>query len=126
MELLKTEKRGRPNNNKKHDGKYFLSIRKTRGTMTDATAAFLGVESDALIAFFKEGSKGFIRIAKEGEDTTHYKKLSKVNGRWGVYTKHLVASKQLKEGGYELLPEDHDGSYEIVRLPDVKKKTPTK
>lgn len=129
MELLKTEKRGRPDNNKKHEGKYFLSIRKTRGTMTDATADFLGVEEEAMIAFFKEGDKNYIHVAEPGEDTAHHKKLSKVNGRWGVYTKHLVSSKQLKEGGYEVLPNTDDpkmdGWYELSPLP-VKKQTTKK
>ncbi len=127
MELLKTEKRGRPDNNKKHEGKYFLSIRRTRGTMTDATAAFLGLHfrylSEAMIGFLKDGNKNYVRVAKEGDDISHYKKLSNVNGRWGVYTKNLVISGQLKEGEYEVLPEDNDGSYEIVRIPKNKIKS---
>ena len=119
MELIKT-KMGRVGNNKKYENKLFLSIRRTRGTMTDATAKFLGIEDRAMIAFYREGAKTYISVAKFGDETESYKKVARVNGRFGVYTKSMVAAGDLKAGEYELdvPPVMKEGKewYELKRI----------
>lgn len=121
MELIKT-KMGRVGNNKKYENKLFLSIRRTRGTMTDTTAKFLGIEDSAMIAFYRKDKKTFISVAKLGDETDAYKRVSRVNGRFGVYTKSLVASGELKAGEYELgTPPVSEGGkdwYELKRIKD--------
>lgn len=93
---------GRVGNNKKYEDKLYLSIRRTRGTMTDSTADFLGIEVEGMIAFFKHEGSTYISIATLGDDIADYKKVSRVNGRFGVYTKALVTSGEVKAGEYEI------------------------
>ena len=94
---------GRVGNNKKYEGKLFISIRNTRGTMTDATAKFLGIEDTKMIGFFKFNDKVYIRIADNYESNIEsFKSVSRVNGRFGMHTKSLVNSGEIKAGEYEL------------------------
>lgn len=106
MELIKT-KMGRVGNNKKYEGKLVLSIRNTRGTMTDATAKFLGIDLTTKVAFYKVDQDGkkvpHIHIAGEGDDLSGYRRLSKVNGRYGIYTNPFVKQGYLKIGVFEIL-----------------------
>ena len=102
MELIKT-KMGRVGNNKKYEGKLFISIRNTRGTMTDATAEFLGIEDTKMIGFYKFNDKVYIRLATNFElDFDSFKSVSRVNGRFGMHTKSLVSSGEIEAGEYEL------------------------
>lgn len=94
---------GRVGNNKKYENKLFMSIQQTRGTMTDDTAKFLGIETVGMIAFFRNEGKIYISVAKLGDDVSDYKKVARVNGRFGMYTKSLCSSSgAIKAGDYEI------------------------
>lgn len=94
---------GRVGNNEKYEGKLYLSIRHTRGTMTDATAKFLGIKDTVKVAFYVHLDKVHLHIGENGDDLSGYRRLSKVNGRYGIYTKPFVKAELLAVGEYEVL-----------------------
>lgn len=94
---------GRVGNNEKYEGKLYLSIRNTRGTMTDATAKFLGIKDTVKVAFYTHSGKVHLHIGDDSDDLAGYRRLSKVNGRYGIYTKPFVEAGLLVVGEYEIL-----------------------
>jgi len=99
MELIKTRRRGRPGNYSGEAGKLYLTIRKTRGTMTDETAEFLGLLKGGNVHLFIHNDKLYISTPEIGY------KVSKINGRFGIYTKWIVETNKVAEGVYELIKD---------------------
>lgn len=94
---------GRVGNNEKYEGLLFLSICETRGTITDATAKFLGIKDTVKVAFYDHAGKVYLHIGSDKDDLSGYRRLSKVNGRYGIYTGPFVKAGLLTVGKYEIL-----------------------
>lgn len=92
--------------------------------MTDATAKFLGIDHLARVAFYNIKKDGVnvphIHIAAGNDDRSRYRRLSNVNGRYGIYTKPFVSQGYLQIGVYEILtpPKLIDGKlvYELREI----------
>jgi len=103
MEIIKTKRRGRPNNYSGEPGALYLTIRSTRGTMTDETAEFLGLSNGGYAQFFIHNKKVYLSKPEENDDLSLFKKVSNINGRFGIFTKWLVETRKVVPGVYELI-----------------------